>query len=353
MMRILFFSILSFVAQAQTKFQEAQDLQSQWKVLHDGKLTNYDGQLTKTVHLSIQLKKDEEFLEIRSKEKFYLFVNSSLISKSNHMLLNADSLKRKFGSTFIVSIHQREGINQLSTKWVFHKMANPYEKLIRPNRLFNDFVLMASVLLVIFFTSLLRSNPQLTLDYLDVVKLFSFKRRDDSQFVLRITSSVNLLFYFFCSLLTSLALMIAVHFSDGMSLSFKTDYSTTVGYLGVWFLLSLIIIGMMMIKLGLAAAISVLFGWRDTAGFQFFNFIRVLVISLLVIGIVSILGFSMRFNVDYYFLVKSFCAMLVLGAILMFFKLLNRESTSAFHLFSYLCATEILPLVILIKVFLF
>ena len=108
-----------------------------------------------------------------------------------------------------------------------------------------------------------------------------------------------------------------------------------------------------MLKLILVSGVSLLFGWRDTAGFQFFNFIRGLVVALLLIGTVSILGFSLRFGVDYYFLVKCFFVMLAINAILIFFKLLSRESTSAFHLFSYLCATEIMPLLILTKVFLF
>jgi len=100
--------------------------------------------------------------------------------------------------------------------------------------------------------------------------------------------------------------------------------------------------------------IDITFVWvEEHSWISIFQFHPVLVTSLFLIGGVSILCFSTGINVNYYFLVKCFCLMLSIGAILMFFKLLNRESTRVFHLFSYLCATEIFPLVILIKVFLF
>jgi hypothetical protein len=350
----LLFSVVLFFDSTSTKVQIAEDLQTRWKILSDGKFVDFDGRPTKTVHISIDLNKPTgHILTIQSHREFYLFINSTLLAKSKLLRFHADSLKRKYGKSVFISIHQPRGINHLSTQWVSQKEASPYENPIRPSRSFNNFVLISVLLLVIFFTSLLRNNPQLTLDYLNVIKLFAFKRRDDSQFVLRITSSVNLLFYLFCSLLTSLAIIVAVHFSENMSLSFTTDYPDVGGYFVLWSLLSLVIAALLMIKLGLAAVVSALFGWRDTAGFQFFNFIRLLVVSLVSIGIVSILAASLKFEADYYLLLKCICILLMLGAFLMFFKLLNRESTSAFHLFSYLCATEILPLVILIKVFLF
>jgi hypothetical protein len=275
------------------------------------------------------------------------------VGKSKHLMLNTDSLMATLPGRALISIHQPSGIDHLTTKLVYYQNVGLYHNPQRPSRAFNNFIVVAVTLLVIFFTGLLRSNPQLTTDYLNFVKLFSFKRRDDSQFVLRITSSVNLLFYFFCSLLTSLAIIVAVHFSDEMSFLFSATYVNVASYFGLWLIATLIVAAALMTKLFLAACGSFLFGWRDTAGFQFFNFIRGLVVALSLIGLISILGFSLRINVDYYLLVKCFFVMLAANPILMFFKLLNRESTSAFHLFSYLCATEIFPLLILTKVFLF
>jgi hypothetical protein len=134
-------------------------------------------------------------------------------------------------------------------------------------------------------------------------------------------------------LLTSLALITAIHFSERQFVQVNTFHETMGSYVAQWFFISFIIGGLVMLKLGLASLISLLFAWRDTAGFQFFNFVRVLVLSLSTIGAISILGFSLGINVNYYFLVKCFCGMLSLSSVLLFFKLLNRESTNVFHLF--------------------
>src|SRR5258706_1816325 len=350
----LIFAFLSLINQNIKELHVTEDLQLRWKILHDGKLVNFHGHQSKTVHLSLKLKENNaDFLRIHSQEDFYLFINSDLITKSRHLMLNVDSLKKKYGEVFFVSIYQNSGVRQLTTQFVKYELISQYNNPRRPDRSFSNFILLATILLIILFTALLYTNPQLTWDYLNITKLFHIKRREDSQLVLRVTSSVNLLFYFFCSLLTSLALITAAHFSEPMSYLIQSNYQSVIGYVGHWFLISLLIAGLLMLKLGLALLISLLFGWRNTAGFQFFNFTRVLVTSLFLIGGVSILCFSTGINVNYYFLVKCFCLMLSIGAILMFFKLLNRESTRVFHLFSYLCATEIFPLVILIKVFLF
>jgi len=330
------------------------DLKSKWQVLIDGRFEKYQGQSINTIHFSTSIEKpDQSFLQIQSKFEFYLFINSSLTNRSRFLKLNADSLNRLYGKTIFVSIYQLNKIDDLSTEWVSYRDRSQFYNPLRPDKSFQNFTVLATLFLVILFTGLLRSNPQLTIDYLNVIKLFSFKHRDDSQFVLRITSSINLLFYFFCGLLTSLAILIAINNSSELSISVDLSAKSTGEYIVQWFMVSLLIVGLLMLKLGLASIFSRLFDWKDTSGFQFFNFVRVLVISLMLIGVITIFCFSMNIYLNYYFLIKCFCGMLSLGACLMFFKLLSRESTSPFHLFSYLCATEIFPLVILIKVFLF
>jgi Domain of unknown function (DUF4271) len=96
-----------------------------------------------------------------------------------------------------------------------------------------------------------------------------------------------------------------------------------------------------------------LFGWRDVTGVQFFNFIRVLILSLSLIAIVSLFCFSFGIGVNYFTLLKAGCVLMVMGVGLLYFKLQVRTTFRSFHLFSYLCATEIFPLMILVKVLLF
>jgi hypothetical protein len=192
------------------------------------------------------------------------------------------------------------------------------------------------------------------LDYLNVSKLFYLRDRDENQIALRIASSVNLLFYLFCSLLASLILITAFHFAqEGLSFFTYPFFTTTNKYLGQWLLLALGILGMLMAKLVFITLIALLYGLRDIAGVQFFNFVRVLILSLALIAIVSLFCFSFGISVNYFLLLKAGCTLLLLGTGLLYFKLEARTTFHSFHLFSYLCATEIFPLMILVKVLLF
>jgi hypothetical protein len=69
--------------------------------------------------------------------------------------------------------------------------------------------------------------------------------------------------------------------------------------------------------------------------------------------VVSLIFFSLRIDINYYTLLKLGCILLVIGVGILYFKLQARTTFHSFHLFSYLCATEIFPLVILVKVLLF
>jgi hypothetical protein len=350
------FAFLSVLVGNDQEFQVEKDFKAEWKIIADGKFENYNGQKATTVFVPIDLSKTEStFLQIKSEEDVNIFINSYLVAKAKTILLKTDSLKEKHGDKFLLSVYQKGGIEDLSVQLVSFKKIDPDFNPLRPSNSFSNFILIATLLLCIFFTALLRTNTQLTLDYFNVIKLFSTRNtRDDAQFVLRITSSPNLVFYVFCGLLTSLALLIAARFSaDG--LSFLTDLQKNTGwYLMEWIIVALVVSLLFIIKLGFVGLWVKLFGWkRDTAGFQFFNFIRMWVLALIVMGTISVLCFSIGLNVNYYTLIKCFCTMLAIGVLLIYLKLLARDEIGAFHLFSYLCASEIFPLVILIKTLLF
>jgi len=304
-------------------------------------------------HLSINLtQKPGSYLRINSDENFYLFINSVFVAHGHSLMLRADSLKEKYPNVVFLSVYQKKNIDDLEIQWVSSAAHNGFYNPKRPVDSFSNFILIASILLIIFFTSLLRTNPQLTLDYLDVIKLFSFRESEDGLIALRITSSVNLLFYFFASMTISFVLITASHFTkDNFSISSGIGTINSISW--KWLVLSAGIFALLLLKLGLAAALAKLFDWKDIAGYQFFYFVRMLVLSLALFAIVSVAGFAFGMQVNFIKLIEAGCVMLLLGAVLLYFKLLARAPFRSFHLFSYLCVSEIFPLVILIKVLLF
>lgn len=361
MKRLLVFLCLFFFfsqgnAAAEKEIQEIEDLRPQWKIFKDNKLISSPDEQTKAIHLTLDLAGPAcRFLKLSSRKRMYVFVNSALVKEVQQpCLLRADSLKRKYGNTILLSVYQNEGINDLEVKWVLKGQPDVLQNFRRPSSAFSNFLIIATLVLMIFFTALFRTNPQLAIDYLNLGKLFYFKDRDDNQITLRIGSSVNLLFYLFCSLLASLAIYTAAQFSkDGLSVVINPSVFSTGRYITQWLVLAFVIAGLFMLKLGLSAMIGSLFGLKDVAGFQFFNFVRVTILSLATIAAITIFCFAFGIDVNYFVLVKITCVLLTLGVGLLYFKLLARNPLRSFHLFSYLCATEIFPLLIVIKILLF
>jgi len=352
---LVFLSLSSFRNGIGKEVQTVQNLKPQWRVYSNNQLRYFNEEPAKAIHFSLELLQTRNrYLQIESSNFFYLFINDSYVTKSHRLLLSADSLKRKYSSPLFISLYQPQGISDLETCWASSASEDLLFNPKLPARSFSNFLIVATLILITFFTSLFGTNPQLTLDYLDFTKLFFFKDREESQITLRITSSVNLLFYVFCSLLTSLALITASHYSnEGLPFSLRASNSTTGQRMLQWIFLAFAIFGFLMAKLVFGVLMALLYNWRDVAGFQFFNFVRVLILSLALIAIVSIFGFSLNINVNYFNLLKAGSLLLAMGVGLLYFKLLTRTSFRSFHLFSYLCATEIFPLMILIKVLLF
>jgi hypothetical protein len=338
---------------AQNLIRDEEPAELRWKIYSAGTFVDFEGGDVRTLYLPLDLSGSKGMkLRIEGPSLYYLFINGQLVSKTKSFVeLDADSLTKIYSKAMMLSAFSRSSLEKLKCKWVSKEDENFNPR--RESSGFSSFIIGATILLLIYFTALLRTNPQLTQDYLNVSRLFNLRDRDDGQ-SLRIASSVNLLFYFFCSALASLALCITAH-SANASVSFLAAFkgiSASQAFYQ-WLVLSVLIFCLMMMKLLLSFLLSNLFGWKDTSGFQFFNFIRMVILSLSMVAIISVSCYSFGISLNYFTLLKLSCLMLAIGAIIIYLKLLARATFHFFHLFFYLCATEVLPLVILTKVLLF
>ncbi|HEV8512076.1 MAG TPA: hypothetical protein VGQ59_02305, partial [Cyclobacteriaceae bacterium] len=334
-------SIFLFSSQVgpEKEIQVVEDLKPQLKTFKESTLKEDLDSDSREAHivLDLSLHRGQDLL-IESKNAFYLFINSTFVLKQKGPIrLNADSLRQKYSNSIFISIYQKNGTKDLSVKWTIQQSHDELYNPPRPLLVFSNFILVSSLTLIIFFTALFRTNPQLTQDYLNFAKLFYLRDREENQITLRITSSVNLLFYLFCSLLASLALITALYFAkQGLSFLTYPSFITTGRYLWQWLFLALGVLAALMVKLAFVALIALLFGWKDITGVQFFNFIRVLILSLALIAIVSVFCFSFGIHINYFTLLKAGCILMLMGAGLLYFKLEARTTFHSFHLFSYL-----------------
>ncbi len=334
------------------------DLMPKAKVLQEGTYKNYTGQRTQSVHLHIDQSFAGKALVIQLTGRYGVFMDGKLVGDAEGLIkLNMDSLRRIYGAAEVLSVYAPQHIQSLSIKLHYTDAAADSDNLIRQPSYYSDFVIiLVCLLLLIFFVFLFRSNTNLTLDYLNIIKVFVIHSREEAITTGRIGSSANILFFMFISMCCSLLLMIAAHWGyPSVAMPFPHAASSLYRLVAWWFLISLLFFFLLMAKLLLIWIMSKLFNFRDLVRFQYFNFVRSLYGAMILAGLFSagyFIGQSQ--NPDFFsYLIWGVCLILVLSTVFFYFKLLGRTGSSVFHLFSYLCGSEIIPLMILIKVLFF
>ena len=332
------------------------DLESDWKIVSNNQYLEYDqSKHVSTIYFLVDATLYRGVtLRIESEKNFSVFVGGRLIDaqKKGVILYDLDSLSILYSNPLEFSI--RKPNVPISTKLVFKNTKAENNDLVeRKEEYFLDFSIIASFILLVFFVILLRTNPKLTLDYLNFTRLFSVQEHEENIMALRITSSVNLLYFTFTSLLSALQLMIIFQFASAeLSLANIFEVNSFRQGFYQWLWLSTIILGILFSKLILIGAFSYLYKSTEVAALQFFNFIRLFFFTF---GIISILliFFFMNKVVDpawYFYLFYVVTAIFIFWEMIIFLKLMARLPFRIFHLFFYLCASELIPLVILIKV---
>ncbi len=333
------------------------DLEDIWKVSKDRALVPYEGETTRSIHFSLSSEAKGTQLVIEDRREFTILINGQLMARTvGRVQWDVDSLFKQHKESLFFSVFQSQKIYYLKTYLLLSTPISEWDNPIRTGIYFKDFSIVASLILFVFLVVLFQMNPRLAIDYLNVVKLFSVQERDEPTVASRIGSSINLLFFGWVSFLYGFLLLVVFYFaSDRLVVAKNFMFDSVSQGLLHWVILSLIILVVLVLKLILIASLSTLFVLRSTVRFQFFNFVRQLFVSAALVGVLSSFYFifgTSGVNSFYYLLVLNIILMWV-GLLFLFFKLIARTSPPIFHLFSYLCVSEIIPLMILVKVLLF
>jgi hypothetical protein len=338
------------------------DLREDWKIF-DGNVYRMpqadELENAGTIYFSIDARKHGgHSLVLSCMERGHVFINGKLLApfrEEAHYPL--DSLRGLFGERLWVAVHAPGLLHTVTAAVMAPAGVNAPGSILmspRPPTHFRDYAILMALFLIAFFVLLYRSNPQLTLDYFSFSKIFSSSERNETQLASRITSSENLLFYLFSAVLTGF-LLSAILYSSGPF--FPAARAFTFSSLGASVLVSLkltsFILLLLAAKLVIVLIFSTLFSFRETISFQFFNFLRFVLFTSVVLAVLSLLLFVFRVASPQWYeqLVVIALALLTLGSGVVLMKLLRKSRLSFFHLFSYLCISEFIPLVILFKIF--
>src|SRR5690606_25671163 len=154
------------------------------------------------------------------------------------------------------------------------------------------------------------------------------------------------------SLVIGFYLMIIFRFT-GDRLVTGLDYSadTYFGTILKWGKLSTVLLGAFFIKIGWILLFSYTFGIREYFGFQVVNWMRLVMVVLGILTIVAVVYFLWG-GIDedvYLMFLWGLVATLSAWLVIFFAKVARRSGFSLFHIFSYLCATEVILLLVAVK----
>ncbi len=356
----LFFALTTLaVVNAQTDNLSKHNLRAAWLQFQTETYTSVkDTDRPNTIYLKVPSKQMAgSQLTIQSSRPYFLFWNGKLTGEfTGRTEFKMDSLSAiAIGSEMLLTIYQT-AINSRDLK-TFITTAEPPKNVQapveKPRTFFKDFVIMAGLLIIIAFMVITRINPKLAADYLSVVRIFSQREGDDVQANARLTSSANIQFYFWSSFLLGFCLMIIFyHLPDEYSLPLQFKGESFGGVIWQWIRLSLIIVAAFLLKVVLLFSATRLFGMDGLARIHFFNWVRVMLVIFGALSIILFVYFVSHGRNALVFSTFFTVVIVVLTAwiIIVYQKLNGRTEHSMFHLFSYICATELIPLLITIKV---
>lgn len=352
---LLFFLLsASFLSLAQEQLSVIKNLNDDWQVFKNRKFQQFKNrQSTRTVYFQVNPIEGANYLIVNSKMEFSIFLNGQLLNNYDRQnaKLNIDSLSKGYKG-LLFSIYSSQPITEatISTLILTSKKAEGKIDLEqRPNST-SDFFAIAALLLLGGVSFLIGTRPILVIDYLNPVRTFSIKEREGVLTSNRITSSSNILFYIFtCYLLSFLVLSWQIGSSSKTFLDVSNN--TFSEAFAKWNLIALVIFGIFVLKFIWLAFFSFSFALKSGFHFHFYNFIRILILISILLAIVSLTLYivheprSFYSTVTYYLIGVTVASWLIVT----YLKLLANSSFTFSHLFFYLCATEIIPLILFVK----
>jgi len=358
---VLLFNItVSGFAQPLIEHQVVSDLRKDWKVFSDDQFESYESTAhvkEQTIYFEVDPGRYSKgsYLKLEGARPFSVYINYQQIASGSKLVaLDLDSLRSEVPEPWLLSAYHDKGLSWLQTQVISPSVLRAdTTNSLRGAEFYLDFSIIVSVFLLIYFVVLLRSNPRLTMDYLNFIRLFSIQEREDTLLNSRISASVNILYYLFGSLVAGFALLTIFHFGGNLipiSESFGVD-SLGQTFLQ-WLKISGLILTVLLVKLILLLSLARLFDFREAPTPQFYNYVRLTFFTSIVSGVVCICYFVFKIQSPeaYSFLLSAIVLLLIFWVLIIGLKLLRRSTFRLFHLFSYLCASELIPIVILVKV---
>lgn len=296
-----------------------------------------------------------------------VFINNMIIYQADTegcLFYDMDSLISQYGNTTLFLSFFKKNLDPstitttLMTRQPVSTAEGPVKPTIQITRRsqdhFSDFYVVAILLVAGFYAFLINRYPKGHKDFFNFSKAFSLTLKEEKVLTQRNMGTANILFFVLYGMAIALVIILFWKIFDGIPeildfISLNTFRSSLVG----WLMLSFMAFCVVELKYLLIRVLSSLLNVDKIAQIHFFDFVR---IGLIFIGITLIAASALYLSkmdsaLAFTILLYLFVILLGIRIVILLFKLIADTSFRKIHLISYLCTTEILPLLIGIRIF--
>ena len=371
---IIFFVCTTKITLYGRAYEIVKDLNKEW-LIYDASVGSYLPYEVKketinphAISFFVAVEKNKYFdLQLSLEHNSALLVNDQLIKiyKRGDYFLKMDSLYQAYkqDSLFFTIYHTHIKATPPRTLIVNQNVIieknfinNTFAIDQRSNTYFQHFFVVGILMILTFVALMLYFQPKTIADYFKVNEALSMRNRDDPLYKSRVFSRPNLLMLLLYSLTASFLLIVFSHLlTEGYAVFDYFAHETFSQALFQWAKAFVFIALALILKHFLIYLFALLYKLFEFRNIHYYAYQRItmLIISIYLIVIVfAYLGMEEKSPQFYGGLIYFLIILFIFRVTILFFKLMNSSSNRILFLFSYLCGTELMPLVVLIKIFL-
>lgn len=355
-----FFVVLAFAADAQYLVR---DLAQDWLEYNQEEkgFLPVDQQKLETEIINFSLSTaelDPFYLVIGVREEATLFYQDKLIATLHpgYSSFKIDSLKSALGdSKPFLAIYGSQLLPYLET--AVYTSSKPVDSMtiyepVRFANSFSNYVYTVATVILLFFVLLRVRMSEVTEQYFLIQRSIRFKTIDELIYKVPYLRSPNIWFLVFIASLFGYSTSIFMYFYPN-ELHFFGWNPLSSGYgdlLLFWVLVTLVIFIGLVLKYLLTVMISSLFGLNVT-NVHYASSLRLILLLGLILASLSFLQFTLGVNVPEMVYWMILIVSLIIIELILFFKLTLVTTYTLLYIIVYLCATEIIPVVFLFKLY--
>lgn len=285
------------------------------------------------------------------------FMEFNLDGRPKYLLL--DSLKQVYKKDYItLTLYRAQYFQEPVEAFIGFKFSRPESGLtvnpmvLRPTDHRSDYFKILLLLVFLFFVILRSTFPAELLEFYSLKSIITYRNNDTLLNRFRSVTKIQILIIIYeAALMAALMLIVLQYYKNPLGPIFFLSWNPIFG----WLVLFVITFLALWAKYIAILFFSVLFNVFERANFYFIEYNR---ITLLFYSLIFLLvGFSF---INYEYSISSLIAGLsaivftfyFVRMAILYFKLRSTVSINNLHLFSYLCATELVPIVIGLNFFL-